>query len=492
MYEGLTVARIDFFQSTPLGRILNRFSKDVGDLDKNVAPILGMTLSVFMGLLSTLGVLAGTAYYTVAAWPPLLFGFYYLQAYYRSSSRELKRMDAVSRSPIYAHFQQVQQGIDTVSAFGKTELVVHQSSALVDNHIRFNLAQMSTNRWLGIRLEFFGGALVLVTALFVVEARSVLTAGIAGLALSTALQVTGALGGIVRLGAMLENSLNSVERVAEYANVGNEHTSEGWILQKVPKNWPCQGRIELVNMCASYMQGRIRVLKNITLTIHAGQKVGVIGRTGAGKSSLAMTLFRMLDIDQGRVLIDGVDIRTIDLTVLRRSIGIIPQEPLVFEGSLRDNIDPFRVYSDEAVGTALRAAHLPLGMDEILVAGGKNLSAGQRQQVCLARVLLRRPKILVLDEATSALDAVTDRLVGETIREQFGRSATVITIAHRLHTIVDSDLIIALDSGEVMETGSPRDLLRERPNGLFASLIRETGSGTSKVLVDQILGKTNL
>jgi ABC-type multidrug transport system fused ATPase/permease subunit len=484
MFERLLIAPMKFFQSTPLGRILNRFAKDVGDVDKNVAPMMGMTLSVFMGLFSTLGILAGTAYYTVPVLIPLLFGFYYLQGYYRASSREIKRMDAISRSPIYAHFQQIQQGMDTVLAFKKQKNVITESEKIVDNHIRFNLAQMSTNRWLGIRLEFYGGALVLVTAVFIVCARDYMSAGIAGLALSTALQVTGALGGIVRLGAMMENALNSVERIAEYGSVDSEKI----LGMNPPRNWPFNGSIGYNNVYASY--GQTTVLKALSFNIAGGQKVGVVGRTGAGKTSLVMTLFRILEIDSGAITIDGVNIGELSMESLRRAIGIIPQDPIVFEGTVRNNIDPFDRYSDEGVAAALAAAHLgSLSLDLQLVPGGKNLSAGQRQQVCLARVLLRRPKILVLDEATSSLDSVTDSLVLSTIRSEFA-SSTVITIAHRLHTVADSDLIIGLDQGKLVEAGSPKSLL-EKPDGLFASLVNETGAASLKLLRERILNSVN-
>ena len=493
MFDHLILAPMRFFHSTPLGRILNRFSKDVGDVDKNLAAMFGMTLSVSMGLVGTLAVLAATAYYTVIGFIPVLVAFYYCQLYYRASSREIKRMDSISRSPIYAHFQQIQEGIATVTAFNKLGFVTNQNGQFIDNHIRFNLAQMSTNRWLGIRLEFYGGALVLLTALFIVSTRSVIAVGIAGLALSTALQVTGALGGIVRLSAMLENSLNSVERIHEYSCVESEIGNVGL---PAPKSWPSVGSITYTNVVAyhkppnpSDLNGPQPVLKFVSFSVRGGEKVGVIGRTGAGKTSLIMTLFRIIEVTEGSICIDGVDISKISLKQLRSALGIIPQEPIVFEGSLRDNIDPFHQYTDAEVGAAVQAAHLQsIQLDHAIVQGGKNLSAGQRQQVCLARVVLRRPKILVLDEATSSLDAVTDKLVSDTISSEFATS-TVITIAHRLHTIVESDLLIALDNGRIGEIGSPQDLIGKE-DGLFASLVHETGTATSKHLKERIRNST--
>ena len=482
MFDRLLAAPMNFFQATPLGRILNRFAKDTNDVDKDVSAMIGMTLSVSLGLISTLAVLAFTAYYTVVALIPLLIGFFSIQGYYRSSSREIKRMDAISRSPIYAHFQQVQTGIDTVIAFGKKDSVKLENAKFIDNHIRFNLAQMSTNRWLAIRLEFYGGALVLVTALFIVGARNYMTSGVAGLALSTALQVTGALGGIVRLGAMLENSMNSVERISEYTLVDGEKFSGA----VPPLNWPSRGDIRYESVVAVYAgSSPLPVLRSISFSVSGGKKIGVVGRTGAGKTSLVMTLFRILEIQSGVISIDGIDIRNLSLAALRGALGIIPQDPIVFEGTVRDNIDPFRRYSDDQILDALSAAHLTnLNLGLGLVQGGKNLSAGQRQQICLARVLLTRPKILVLDEATSSLDSVTDTLVLETIKREF-KTSTVITIAHRLHTVIDSDLILGLDAGELVEVGSPRELIN-RPNGLLASLIADTGAATAAALRDRI------
>ena len=199
-----------------------------------------------------------------------------------------------------------------------------------------------------------------------------------------------------------------------------------------------------------------------------------------------MTLFRILEIQSGVITIDGIDIRNLSLGALRGALGIIPQDPIVFEGTVRDNIDPFRRYSDDQILEALGAAHLTnLNLGLSLVQGGKNLSAGQRQQICLARVLLTRPKILVLDEATSSLDSVTDTLVLETIKREF-KTSTVITIAHRLHTVIDSDLILGLDNGELVEVGAPRELI-DRPNGLLASLIADTGAATAAALRDRIV-----
>ena len=483
MYSRLVIAPMRFFNSTPLGRILNRFSKDVGDMDKNLSTMFGMTLSVTMSLFGTLFILSYTAYYTLIAFVPLFVAFFWCQQYYRATSREIKRMDSISRSPIYAHFQQIQDGISTVLAFQKSNFVTRQNANLIDKHIRFNFAQMSCNRWLGVRLDFYGGSIVLITALFIVWSRGNISVGLAGLALSTALQLTSSLGGIVRITAMLENSLNSVERVCEYTEI----ESENLIGQHAPIGWPFEGSIQYENVTAYYRPhvDVDPVLSGITFSIKGGEKIGVVGRTGAGKTSLIMTLFRILEISSGgQICIDGVNISQLSLEQLRKVLGIIPQDPIVFEGTVRDNIDPFRSYSDDKVMEALRAAHLQISLDQNIVVGGKNLSAGQKQQICLARVILRKSKILVLDEATSSLDVVTDNLVLETIRTVF-RNSTVITIAHRLHTIVDSDRLIVLDKGRVAELGSPKNLMSKK-GGIFASMVDETGETTKRYLINAV------
>jgi ABC-type multidrug transport system fused ATPase/permease subunit len=347
---------------------------------------------------------------------------------------------------------------------------------------------MSCNRWLGVRLDFFGGSIVLLTALFVVYMRNIMTVGTAGLALSTALQLTSSMGGIVRLTAMLENSLNSVERINEYSIV----QSERHIGTCPPIGWPSRGSISYDNVSASYRSPACRdeapVLMNISFQIQKGEKIGIVGRTGAGKTSLIMTLFRIIEISHGVITIDGIDISRLSLSALRAVLGIIPQDPLVFEGTIRSNIDPFGRYSDDELREALIRSHLTdLDLDNQIFVGGKNISAGQKQQICLARVILRKPKILVLDEATSSLDVMTDNLVGETIRDVF-RDSTVLTIAHRLHTIVESDKIIVMDAGRIVEFGQPSGLVLT-PNGVFASMIVETGEATREYLHDRISRK---
>ncbi|EER20620.1 mgATP-energized glutathione s-conjugate pump, putative [Perkinsus marinus ATCC 50983] len=421
---------------------------------------------------------------------PVLLAFYYVQNYYRCTSREVKRLDALTRSPIYNHFQQTQDGISTILAFRKQDAMDAVNSYLIDHHIRCNVVQMSSNRWLAIRLEAFGGFLVLITAVFLIMARNIINQGVAGLAISSALQITAALSMLTRVIAMAENAFNSVERIVGYSEVEPEAAS---VVEsnRTPKDWPHDGKITYKMVTARYRSDLAPVLRNVSFSIAGGEKVGVIGRTGAGKTSLLLTLFRIIEIESGRITIDGIDISTIGLRDLRSKLGIIPQDPLIFGGTLRSNVDPFGKHSDEEVSKALASAHLRnMPLSTSIAAGGGNLSAGQRQLVCLARVILRKSKILVLDEATASLDAQTDALVQLTIREAFA-GCTVITIAHRLSTVIDGHRIIAMDRGQIVESGSPAELL-SNPVGHLTRMVEDTGPASAKHLYEIAMGKVSL
>ncbi|KAF4697379.1 ATP-binding cassette sub- C member 8 [Perkinsus olseni] len=490
MYDCLLRAKMSFFYSTPIGRILNRFSKDVQDMDRNLGPALTMTVSAVLTLIGTMVLLSLSAYYTLIAFAPVLLAFYYVQNYYRCTSREVKRLDALTRSPIYNHFQQTQDGISTILAFRKQDAMDGLNSHLIDHHIRCNVVQMSSNRWLAIRLEAFGGFLVLITAVFLIMARNIINQGVAGLAISSALQITAALSMLTRVIAMAENSFNSVERIVEYSEVEPEAPP---VIEnnRPPKNWPEEGNITYKMVTARYRSDLAPVLRNVSFSLKGGEKIGVIGRTGAGKTSLLLTLFRIIEIESGRMTIDGVDISKIGLRDLRSKLGIIPQEPLIFGGTLRSNVDPFGKHSDEEVSKALASAHLAnMPLNTSIAAGGGNLSAGQRQLVCLARVILRNSKILVLDEATASLDAQTDALVQLTIREAFAE-CTVITIAHRLSTVIDGHRIIVMDKGQIVESGTPAELL-SNPAGHLTRMVEDTGPASAKHLYEVAMGKINL
>uniref|UniRef100_A0A8C9YJ33 ATP-binding cassette, sub-family C (CFTR/MRP), member 6b, tandem duplicate 2 n=1 Tax=Sander lucioperca TaxID=283035 RepID=A0A8C9YJ33_SANLU len=328
-------------------------------------------------------------------------------------------------------------------------------------------------RWLAVNLEFLGNLLVLAAAILSVQGRDELSPGIVGLAVSHSLQVTGILSWIVRSWTDVENNIVSVERVKEYDNTPKE---VGCFL---PAAWPTTGNIQFEDYGLQYRKGLDWALNDINIDIQDREKVGIVGRTGAGKSSLALGIFRILEAAKGRIFIDGIDIAQIGLHDLRSRITIIPQDPVLFSGSLRMNLDPFDTCSEADLWKALELAHLssfvsalPQKLDHECCEGGENLSLGQRQLLCLARALLRKTRILVLDEATAAVDLKTDQLIQSTIRSQFG-DCTVLTIAHRLNTIMDYSRVIVMDRGCISEMDSPSQLLRQQTH--FYQMCIEAG-----------------
>lgn len=291
----------------------------------------------------------------------------------------------------------------------------------------------------------------------------------------------------LRQSAELENQMISVERVMEYANEPSEAALETEKDQQPPNDWPTNGAIEFSSLTLRYVTNGSEILKNLSFNIQAKEKIGIVGRTGAGKSSIIQALFR-LATNEGRILIDGIDIGRLGLHDLRKSVSIIPQDPVLFSGTLRFNLDPFEERTDVEMWNALAqvelmdmVSSLGGGLDCRMLDGGCNFSMGQRQLVCLARAILRNNRILILDEATANVDPETDKLIQNTIRDQF-LDCTVLTIAHRLHTVMDYDKILVLDAGEIAEYGRPYELL-QIPNGVFRKLVAKTGSATARTLM---------
>uniref|UniRef100_A0A8V5GBW7 Canalicular multispecific organic anion transporter 1 n=1 Tax=Melopsittacus undulatus TaxID=13146 RepID=A0A8V5GBW7_MELUD len=464
---------MSFYDTTPTGRIVNRFAKDIFTIDETIPMSFRSWLSCLMGIISTLLMITlATPFFALIIIPLGIF-YYFVLRFYVSTSRQLRRLDSVTRSPIYSHFGETVSGLSVIRAYG------HQARFLKQNEITMDINQKSvyswiiSNRWLAIRLEFVGSLVVFFSALLAVISKGTLEGGIVGLSVSSALNVTQTLNWLVRTSSELETNIVAVERVHEY-------TKAPWVTEKrPPRGWPSKGEIRFVDYKVRYRPELELVLQGITCNIGSTEKVGVVGRTGAGKSSLTNCLFRVLEAAGGMILIDEVDITTIGLHDLRRNLTIIPQDPVLFTGTLRMNLDPFDQYTDEEVWKALELAHLKTFVQDlpgrllyVVSEGGENLSVGQRQLVCLARALLRKAKILILDEATAAVDLETDHLIQTTIRSEFA-DCTVLTIAHRLHTIMDSDRVMVLQAGRIVEFDSPEELLRKP--GVFSMMAKDAG-----------------
>ncbi|KAL4264103.1 ATP-binding cassette transporter C [Pleurotus pulmonarius] len=482
MLNSVLRAPLSFFELTPTGRVLNLFSRDTYVVDQ----LLGR---VIQNLIRTLAVCFSIVVVIGGSFPPFLIaviplGWFYtrVMAYYLATSRELKRLDAVSRSPIFAWFSESLAGADTIRAYRQQSIFIANNERRIDRNQLCYLPSISVNRWLAVRLEFVGALIIFVAAMLAMTAliTAGVDAGLVGLVLSYALNTTSSLNWVVRSASEVEQNIVSVERMVHYIELPSEGAME--IPEAKPtETWPSEGQVEFREYSTRYRPELDPVLKNISMTIRPKEKLGICGRTGAGKSSLLLALFRIIEPTEGTILIDGIDITKIGLHDLRSAIAIVPQSPDLFEGTLRDNIDPLNEYTDADIWQALTQSHLkeyaeaqPEKLDAPVREGGLSLSSGQRQLLCFARALLRKAKILVLDEATSAVDLDTDRAIQEIIRGPAFADTTIFTIAHRLNTIMEYDRVLVLSNGQISELDTPSKLL-EKKDSLFYSLAAEAG-----------------
>lgn len=390
----------------------------------------------------------------------------------------------MTTSPIFSHFGETLSGVSCIRAFKHQERFIEESNRKVDDSQRTWLSLILTNRWLSVRMELCGNLIVLFAAIFAVIYKDTFQdkPGFVGLIIMYAFTSTDYLKWLVRNSCEMETSVVSVERIGEYCQLPTERDWDRAVNQdpQLPDNWPEKGAIRFEDYSVRYRDGLDPVLRNITLDVKAGEKIGIVGRTGAGKSSLTLALFRILEAAEGRILIDGIEISRLGLHELRSKLSIIPQDPILFSGTIRSNLDPLSLKSDNELWRALEHCHLKstvsglgLGLDAPVAENGTNLSVGERQLICLGRALLRETRILVLDEATAAVDLATDGLVQATISEHLGH-CTLLTIAHRLHTVRHSDRILALDQGAIAEFDTP-DALLANTNSLFHSLAKDAG-----------------
>ncbi|XP_040110140.1 canalicular multispecific organic anion transporter 1 [Oryx dammah] len=470
-------APMSFFDTTPAGRIVNRFAGDISTVDDTLPMSLRSWVLCFLGIVSTLVMICLATPIFVVVIIPLGIIYVSVQVFYVATSRQLRRLDSVTRSPIYSHFSETVSGLSVIRAFEHQQRFLKQSEAAIDNNQKCVFSWITSNRWLAVRLELIGNLIVFFASLMMVIYRNNIPGDTVGFVLSNALNITQTLNWLVRMTSEIETNIVAVERITEYINVENEAP---WVTDKrPPEGWPSKGEIQFSNYEVRYRPELDLVLRGITCDIKSAEKIGVVGRTGAGKSSLTNCLFRILEAAGGQITIDGVDIASIGLHDLREKLTIIPQDPILFSGSLRMNLDPFNNYSDEEIWKALELSHLKsfvaglqAGLSYEVTEGGDNLSIGQRQLLCLARALLRKSKILIMDEATAAVDLETDQLIQTTIQAEFSH-CTTITIAHRLHTIMDSDKVMVLDSGKIVEYDSPEELLKNP--GPFYFMAQEAG-----------------
>lgn len=466
-----------FFDVTPIGRMLNRLGKDIEAIDRTLPDVIRHMVMTIFSVISILVVIMWATPWAGLVFAILAVIYFFILRFYISTSRQLKRLESASRSPIYSHFQESIQGASSIRAFGVVDNFIKQSQQRVDDHLVAYYPSVVANRWLAVRLEMVGNLIVLSAAGSAVYFRDSpgLSAGLVGLSVSMALNITQTLNWAVRMTSELETNIVAVERTKEYTMTPTEGNNSQELARP---NWPEKGRISFKNFSIRYRPGLELVLHKVTAHVEPSEKIGIVGRTGAGKSSLTLALFRIIEADGGCIEIDGINIANLQLEHLRSRLTIVPQDPVLFSGTMRMNLDPFSAYSNAQVWDALRNAHLDAFVDSLddkldhhISEGGENLSVGQRQLICLARALLRKTKVLVLDEAAAAVDVETDSLIQKTIRDQF-KECTVLTIAHRLNTVLDSDRLLVLDKGSVAEFDTPKNLL-SNSSGIFYSMAKD-------------------
>ncbi|XP_058792375.1 multidrug resistance-associated protein 1 isoform X6 [Phymastichus coffea] len=470
---------MSLFDTVPIGRILSRFGADIDTMDNKLPMSLMQCLSCLFRVIATLFVISYSTPIFIAVIVPIGVIYYFIQRFYVATSRQLKRLESVSRSPIYSHFGESVTGAQTIRAYGVEDRFIKESENRVDFNQVCYYPSIISNRWLAVRLEMVGNLIILFAALFAVLGKETMNAGLVGLSISYALQITQTLNWLVRMTSDVETNIVAVERIKEYGETPQEAS---WDIPETDpsKEWPSRGSVEFRDYKVRYREGLDLVLNGLSFNVTGGEKIGIVGRTGAGKSSLTLALFRIIEAAAGKILIDNVEISKLGLHTLRSRLTIIPQDPVLFSGTLRINLDPFKNSSDDDLWRALAHAHLkdfvkslPNGLEHEVTEGGDNLSVGQRQLICLARALLRKTKVLILDEATAAVDLETDDLIQRTIREEF-KECTVLTIAHRLNTILDSDRVIVLDKGSIVEFDAPNILL-QKPESFFYSMAKDAG-----------------
>ncbi|KAK3995102.1 P-loop containing nucleoside triphosphate hydrolase protein [Cladorrhinum sp. PSN332] len=492
-------APMSFFDTTPLGRITNRFSRDVDVMDNNLTDALRMYLFSIGSIISVFILIIAYFYFFVVALVPLFVLFLFATGYYRSSAREVKRLESILRSTVFAKFGEGLSGVASIRAYGLKDHFITDLRKAIDDMDSAYFLTYSNQRWLSVRLDMIGNLLVFTTGILVITSRFSVSPSVAGLVLSYILGIVQMIQFTVRQLAEVENGMNAVERLLYYGTQLEEEAPIKTI--DVRESWPEKGEIIFDNVEMRYRDGLPLVLSGLNMHIKGGERIGIVGRTGAGKSSIMSTLFRLVELSGGHITIDGLDISTVGLHDLRSRLAIIPQDPTLFRGTVRSNLDPFGEHTDLELWSALKQSGLAasdgssaengddsnngssavvaardpnrIHLDSTVEEDGLNFSLGQRQLMALARALVRGSQIIVCDEATSSVDMETDDKIQATIANGF-RGKTLLCIAHRLRTIIGYDRICVMDKGRIAEMGPPLELWNIE-GGIFRGMCDRSG-----------------
>ncbi|KAJ7054729.1 multidrug resistance-associated ABC transporter [Mycena amicta] len=481
-----------FFDTTPMGRITSRLVKDQDTLDNELSMTLFQLLTTFSSVLGTVALVFYTFPYLGIIFAPMVVLYYMVSSYYRRSSVETKRLDSLMRSALYASYTETLTGLSTIRAYREQPDSIKHAEHGLDMENRAYLMTITLQLWLSLRLDIFGNVLILGIALFAAGFRTSVNPSKIGVVLSYSLSITQVFSQMVALFASNEQNMNSVERLLTYAELPAEGAAT--TPNDPPASWPDRGEIKFKNVEMAYREGLPLVLKGINFDITPGEKVGIVGRTGAGKSSLLQVLFRMVEVQSGQVDIDGRNIRDIGLDTLRGRLALVPQDSVLFLGTLRENLDPQHSKTDaELISVLQRAWLLPrpgeapdplaeskFSLDSKIGDEGSNYSAGEKQLLALCRALVKNSPIIILDEATSSVDVESDANIQRTIRTEFA-SSTLLCIAHRLNTIAYYDRILVMDQGEVAEFDTVLNLF-DKQDSIFRSLCDEANLSRADIL----------
>ncbi|KAJ7610419.1 multidrug resistance-associated ABC transporter [Roridomyces roridus] len=495
LLEAILFAQIRFHDTVSRGRLLNRFGKDFEGIDSNLSENFGTAGVRFVATITTIVTVSfvGGPLFVMAT--VLIAAVYYqIAKIYGQTSRDMRRIDSVTRSPLYSMYSETIAGVAILRSFGASSKFLRDMMRNVDTNMAPGYWTYGVNRWLTIRMSGLSSVVMALIALSAVLNRNI-SAAVAGFVLAFANTLTYDLNIALRTFVSLEQAMVGLERVKEYSDLDREAAE--FVEPRPGSSWPEHGGIECENLVIRYAPDLPDVLHNVTFRVNPGEKIGILGRTGSGKSTLALSFFRFVEATEGRILVDGIDIAS-RLTDLRSKLTIIPQDPTIISGTLRSTLDVFDEYQDADIFEALHRVHLipadgsPVensdavnenvfrNLDSVISEGGENLSTGEKQLLCMARAILKRSRVLVMDEATASVDYATDELIGRTIRHEF-KESTILTIAHRLRTVIDYDRILLLDQGRVVEFDRPAVLLAD-PASQFYGLCKASGSEEFAIL----------
>uniref|UniRef100_A0A673B953 ATP-binding cassette, sub-family C (CFTR/MRP), member 8 n=1 Tax=Sphaeramia orbicularis TaxID=375764 RepID=A0A673B953_9TELE len=475
----IILAPMRLFETTPLGSILNRFSTDTNTIDQHIPTTLECLIRSTLLCVSALGVISYVTPVFLIALLPLAVACYFIQKYFRVASRDLQQLEDSTQLPLLSHFSETVEGLTTIRALRYEPRFRQRLLQFTDANNIASLFLTAANRWLEVRMEYIGACVVLVAAVASItnSLYNQLSPGLVGLGLTYALMVSNYMNWMVRNLADMEVQLGSVKRINGLLKTEPENYEGLLTVSQVPDGWPQEGEIKIQNLSVRYDASLKPVLKNVNAHVNPGQKVGICGRTGSGKSSFSLAFFRMVDMFEGRIVIDDIDIAKLPLQTLRSRLSIILQDPILFSGTIRFNLDPEMKATDEMLWEALEIAQLkpmvkslPGGLDANVTEGGENFSQGQRQLFCLARAFVRKSSILIMDEATASIDMATESILQKVVMTSFA-DRTVVTIAHRVHTILNADLVIVMKRGIILEYDRPQALL-DKEDSVFASFVR--------------------